>query len=179
MGLFVYLFAYCLSVICVYGNPYTLLLDFNKITDVPSEFNTCPYFKLFTIKSYTDTPLEPFRSDSQTYLSISEYNMWTCLSTKTRFTLNENAKLKLAINLISASNDSVVYVNIGDLDSAYEALVLETGPTNGWKELSNTFEKPLLNAKLYVQVYIPPSSSLAIEYVQITNGETTEAPTEP
>lgn len=125
------------------------LIDFNKI-NLTSEFDACDYYGMFTTQSYTDSLLEPFRSDSETYLTNSQYGGWMCMVTKASFQLEKNAKLSMAINLTSsrAPDQSNVQITAIDLNSGLEHLVIEAGVTNGWKEFYYTFDKAIDNAKV-------------------------------
>lgn len=126
-----------------------VLIDFNK-TNLTSEFDTRPYYGSFIIKSYQDLLLQPFRNDSETYLTVSQNGAWMCLVTKATFRLEKDANISMAINLTSSypADQSNVQITIIDMDSGLEHLIIEAGLTNGWKIFRNTFAKTIENAKV-------------------------------
>lgn len=123
------------------------IIDFNKI-NLTADFELT--YDNFIIKSYENVNLDSFRGDSDKYLTNNYTGMWACVTTKSLYTVNRDAKLSMAVNLTSSAGNNVsrVQLEVLDTDSGTKQRLIDAGPTNQWKVLSNTSDKNVQNAKV-------------------------------
>lgn len=139
---------YFLTGIYTQDNLICRLIDFNNI-DSMLEIEECSSGMEFTIKSYADEPLVPFRIDSENFLS-NRQSGFTCFSTIEPLTLDANTEIYFAIYLRSILSDDASFVEIQmfDLDESIVVLLMSAVVTNGWTEYNIKLVGPVENAKV-------------------------------
>lgn len=125
-------------------------IDFNR-TDSILDFETCVLGNEFTIKSYSDELLDPYRNDSANYLT--GLSGWSCFSTIKSFTLDQYSEFHLALYLQSAFADDQSFLQIQVIDVGVGSIfrILNEGVTNKWNEYDIKFDRPVENAKVSIK----------------------------
>lgn len=94
--------------------PSCVQFDFND-QDSILQFESChSEYSTFTIQSYTNSSIQPYRSDSQYYLGNS--GRWSCIRTKNAFHVDENTEIYFAAYLKSVVVDDNSFVNLRVVD---------------------------------------------------------------
>lgn len=139
---------YFLTGIYTQDNLNCRLIDFNNIESM-LEIEACSTGLEFTIKSYAAEPVDPFRIDSENFLS-NRQSGYTCFSTIESFTLDENTEIYSAIYLrsIIVDDNSFVEIQVFDLDESSVIPVMSVGVTNKWDEYNYKLDGPVENAKV-------------------------------
>lgn len=124
------------------------LIDFNKIDSISLMIEPCSSGNQFTVKSFQNEPVTPYRENSENYLSNDQSGI-TCFSTIESFTLDENTEFYSAVYLRSIVVDDSSFVEIQVIDDDGNVSIITRGVvTRGWNELYGTFDRYLENVKV-------------------------------
>lgn len=147
--LFLTTFGYFFSGIYMQDNIMCSQIDFNKVDSI-LKFEPCLTGNEFTTKSYSEELLDPFRPDSENYLSNISPG-WSCFSTIESFSLDEDTEFYSAIYLQSGVVDDASFIDIQvfDMESGSALPVINTKVSRGWNEFYSKFDGPVENAKVY------------------------------